>query len=81
MGTLPVEILPWSWAFVRPLNIWEPAKDTQGNVCPVENVLAISPATDLRNENPEIDVINHEDPILSRKVIEEVATSWKGDGR
>lgn len=45
----------------------------------MENVLAISPATDLRNKNPEIDAVDHEDPMLSRKVIEEVALGWKGD--
>ncbi|KAE8442214.1 hypothetical protein EG329_003743 [Mollisiaceae sp. DMI_Dod_QoI] len=47
--------------------------------CPLEAIMAMSPATDLRNENPEIDVIEPHDPILSRKTIEEVAHGWKGE--
>lgn len=54
-------------------------KDPTKGPCPVEAIMAMSPATDLRNENPEIDVIDPHDPILSRKSIEEVAHGWKGD--
>ena len=57
----------------------EIAENAQGSICPVESILVISPATDLRNENPQIDVINTKDPILSRKTIEEVASGWAGE--
>lgn len=46
--------------------------------CPLQNILAICPAADLRNSNPEIDTIDPHDSILSRKVIEEVAEGWRG---
>jgi acetyl esterase/lipase len=48
-------------------------------VCPVDNVMAICPAVDHRNTNPDIDVIDPSDPILSRKVIEEVSEGWRGE--
>jgi acetyl esterase/lipase len=57
----------------------ESAENTQGSVCPVENVLAICPATDLRNENPGIDAIDQKDSLLSRKAIVEVAVGWIGE--
>ena len=47
--------------------------------CPLQNIFAICPVTDFRNENPEIDIIDPRDPILSRKVIEEVAEGWRGE--
>ncbi|CZT09144.1 uncharacterized protein RAG0_14002 [Rhynchosporium agropyri] len=47
--------------------------------CPVEAVMAICPATDLRNENPEIDVIEVHDPLLSRKSITEVGDGWRAE--
>jgi len=52
---------------------------TQGSICPVENIFAICPATDLRNSNPEIDAIDKKDSLLSRKAIEEVAEGWIGE--
>ena len=52
---------------------------TQGSVCPVENIFAICPATDLRNNNPDIDAIDKKDSLLSRKAIEEVAEGWIGE--
>lgn len=36
-------------------------------------------ATDLRNENPEIDSIGHKGPILSRSIIGGASATWKGD--
>jgi acetyl esterase/lipase len=54
-------------------------KDPSQGPCPVEAIMAMSPATDLRNENPDIDAVDPHDPILSRKTIEEVAHGWKGD--
>jgi len=39
----------------------------------------MSPATDLRNLNSDIGPADHQDPLLSRKTIEEVALEWKGD--
>jgi len=50
-----------------------------GSICPVENIFAICPATDMRNNNPEIDDIDKRDSLLSRKVIEEVAEGWIGE--
>ncbi|CZR67086.1 uncharacterized protein PAC_16985 [Phialocephala subalpina] len=47
--------------------------------CPVETIMAMCPATDLRNENPDIDVVDPRDPILSRKTTTEVAHGWKGE--
>lgn len=57
----------------------EHLKASLAGPCPVETVIAMSPATDLRNENPDIDVVDPHDPILSRKLIEEVAHGWKGE--
>ncbi|KAH7377522.1 alpha/beta hydrolase fold-domain-containing protein [Cadophora sp. MPI-SDFR-AT-0126] len=54
-------------------------KDTSAGLCPVEAVMAMCPATDMRNENPEIDVVEAHDPILSRKTIEEVAEGWRAE--
>lgn len=47
--------------------------------CPVESVMAMCPATDLRNENSDIDVVDRHDPILSRKTTTEVAHGWAGE--
>jgi acetyl esterase/lipase len=47
--------------------------------CLLRNILAISPPTDMRNGNPEIDVLNHKDPILSRKIIDGAADVWHGE--
>lgn len=47
--------------------------------CPVESIMAMCPATDLRNENPEIDIVDPRDPILSRKTTTEVAHGWAGE--
>jgi acetyl esterase/lipase len=33
----------------------------------------------LRNGNPEIDVLIHKDPILSRKIIDDAANVWHGE--
>jgi acetyl esterase/lipase len=41
--------------------------------------MAISPAVDHRNQNPQIDAVDPSDPILSRKVIEDVSEGWRGD--
>ncbi|KAK0123709.1 hypothetical protein ONS95_008718 [Cadophora gregata] len=54
-------------------------KDTTGGPCPVETVMAMCPATDMRNENPDIDIVEVHDPILSRKAIEEVAQGWRAE--
>lgn len=56
----------------------ENATSTTEEVCPLRNIFAISPPTDLRNGNPEIDVISHKDPILSRKIIDDAADVWHG---
>lgn len=48
-------------------------------LCAVQNIFLISPAVDHRNINPDIDKVEPKDPILSRKVIEEVSHHWKGD--
>jgi hypothetical protein len=48
-------------------------------VCPVAGVMAISPAVDHRNENPQIDIVDPRDPILSWKIVEEVSEGWRGD--
>lgn len=37
------------------------------------------PATDLRNNNPEINATDQKDSLLSRKEIEEVALGWTGE--
>ncbi|KAG4417749.1 hypothetical protein IFR04_009118 [Cadophora malorum] len=54
-------------------------KNTSDGPCPVEAVMAMCPATDMRNENPGIDVVEAHDPILSRKVITEVAEGWRAE--
>jgi len=48
-------------------------------ICPVQNIFAICPATDLRHQHPEIDEKESKDPVLTRKIIEEVADAWRGD--
>jgi acetyl esterase/lipase len=50
-----------------------------GEACTLRNIIAISPPTDLRNGNPEIDVLIHKDPILSRKIIDGAANVWHGE--
>lgn len=50
-----------------------------GGDCVVRNIFAICPATDLRHQHPEIDDKETKDPVLTRKIIEEVADAWKGD--
>jgi hypothetical protein len=35
--------------------------------CQLGDTLATCPPTDFRNENPDIDVISHHDPVLSAK--------------
>lgn len=57
---------------------FEYLKDHSGP-CPVEAIMAMCPATDLRNENPDIDVVDPRDPILSRKTTTEVAHGWAGE--
>lgn len=47
--------------------------DNDAEVCPLKNIKVMSPPTDFRNQNPDIDMIDHGDSILSRNVIEEVA--------
>lgn len=54
-------------------------EDGVEGLCPVEVVCAICPATDLRNLNPDIDVVDAKDSLLSRKIVTEVAEGWKGD--
>ncbi|KAH9217430.1 alpha/beta hydrolase fold-domain-containing protein, partial [Leptodontidium sp. 2 PMI_412] len=54
-------------------------KDTSNGFCPVETVMAMCPAMDTRNENPDIDVVEVHDPILSRKTIEEAADGWRAE--
>lgn len=48
-------------------------------VCPVRSIFVISPAVDHRNNNPDLKKVESRDPILSRKVIEEVSNLWKGE--
>lgn len=50
-----------------------------GGVCVLESIMAICPAVDHRNQNPQIDSIDPRDPILSRKAIEEVSEGWRGE--
>ncbi|APA09113.1 hypothetical protein SS1G_03007 [Sclerotinia sclerotiorum 1980 UF-70] len=45
-------------------------------ICPLRNIMVMSPPTDLRNTHPGIDEIDTHDPILSRTVITEVAERW-----
>lgn len=45
----------------------------------LRNVLVVSPPTDLRNANPDIDDADRHDPILSKGLIEQVAKAWAGD--
>lgn len=54
-------------------------KNPSSGPCPVETVMAMCPATDMRNENPEIDIVEAHDPILSRKTITEVAEGWRAE--
>ncbi|KAG0649345.1 Hormone-sensitive lipase [Hyphodiscus hymeniophilus] len=54
-------------------------QDSGDGECVIESIMAICPAVDHRNENPHIDTIDPLDPILSRKVIEEVSEGWKGE--
>ena len=54
-------------------------KNASNGPCPVEAIMAMCPATDMRNENPDIDVVEAHDPILSRKVITEVADGWRAE--
>lgn len=42
-------------------------------------VLAMSPSCDLRRENPEIKVLEKDDPILRIPFIKESANKWRGD--
>jgi len=58
---------------------WLEDKANPNHTCPVKCIFAICPATDLRHQNSEIDAIERKDPLLSRKIIEEVATDWRGD--
>lgn len=57
----------------------EHLKEQVSGSCPVEAIMAISPAVDMRCENPVIDQVDPKDPLLSRKTIEEVARVWSGD--
>ncbi|KAL2075124.1 hypothetical protein VTL71DRAFT_66 [Oculimacula yallundae] len=57
----------------------EHLKNTSTSLCPVETVMAICPTTDMRNENPDIDVVAVHDPLLSRKIITEVAEAWRAE--
>jgi len=50
-----------------------------GEVCSLRNIVAICPPTDMRNGNPEIDILLPKDPILSRKVIDGAADIWHGE--
>jgi len=54
-------------------------KNPSSGPCPVGAIMAMCPATDLRNENPDIDVYQQHDPILSRKTITEVAEGWRSE--
>lgn len=59
-------------------HVRDSTEGVQGGICPAENILAVCPATDHRNNNPEIDVIDSKDPLDSRIVIEEVSQGWIG---
>ncbi|KAB8288109.1 hypothetical protein EYC80_010242 [Monilinia laxa] len=48
-----------------------------GQICPLRNIMVMSPPTDFRNTHPGIDEIDHHDPILSRSIITEVAERWR----
>jgi acetyl esterase/lipase len=58
---------------------WLEDAANKDRLCPVRCVFAICPATDLRHENIEIDAKESKDPLLSRKIIEEVAKGWYGE--
>ncbi|KAG9230351.1 alpha/beta hydrolase fold-domain-containing protein [Amylocarpus encephaloides] len=47
--------------------------------CQLRNIMAISPPTDFRNQNPDIDAISSHDPVLSRTIIDDAANAWRGD--
>ncbi|EPE31176.1 alpha/beta-Hydrolase [Glarea lozoyensis ATCC 20868] len=49
------------------------------DTCRLRNVFVISPPTDFRNENPAIDEVARQDPLLSRKTIDDAANAWRGD--
>lgn len=48
----------------------------EGLQSPLKNVVAISPAVDMRNENPEIFEADKHDPVLSVRCTTEVADKW-----
>ena len=45
---------------------------------PLKAILAISPAVDMRNTNPDIPEANKHDPVLTRDYIEKTAGIWAG---
>ncbi|CAD6445803.1 c65ff521-0ca1-442d-b209-243a8ded2068-CDS [Sclerotinia trifoliorum] len=58
-------------------NLWLENGYGIDEVCPLRNIMVMSPPTDLRNTHPGIDEIDAHDPILSRTVITEVAERWR----
>lgn len=55
---------------------WARQAQTEGLRSPLKNVLAISPAVDMRNENPEILQADKHDPVLSVALTTDVANKW-----
>jgi acetyl esterase/lipase len=78
MGNSSGEISRCYWAYTRRPNF---LTGNDAEVRPLKNIMVMSPPTDLRNQNPDIDLIDHGDPILGRKAVEEVANGWKGEWR
>ena len=65
------------WNVVLSLTFWWASKRLGKS--PLVNTFAISPATDLRNENPEIAEADKYDPVLSVGLTTDVAKKWAGD--
>ena len=57
---------------------WAGQPEAQQSTSPLKNVLAISPAVDMRNENPDIYKADKNEPILSVTLTGDVAKAWAG---
>ena len=58
---------------------WAGQPEAQETMSRLRNLFAISPAVDLRNENPDIYKADENDPILSVTLTGDVAKTWAGD--
>lgn len=63
------------------LGFWWAGKcqNPEGRTPTLNQLLVMSPATDLRNENQKIEEMDRHDPVLTKVVIEEVARTWVGN--